>query len=195
PFEVALRGATAMSDFRVLHALAEEMGVELGLPTVAAARAELSRLLGARPDDVPPMHGGNGLPLAPAARVDSGQATLAMWSDLLDAGRLQDGEAALAATAKPLRAVVSAGTAAVAGLTAGAAVTVTGPGGSITAPVSIAADMVDGAVWLPANVRGASVRAALRAEPGEIVVLRPIGRAEGIDAVDGPSGDAREGRA
>ncbi|HEU5266401.1 MAG TPA: NADH-quinone oxidoreductase subunit G, partial [Jatrophihabitans sp.] len=41
PFELVFKGTGAMSDARVLNALAEELDVDLGLPTVEAARDEL----------------------------------------------------------------------------------------------------------------------------------------------------------
>ena len=47
PFEAALQAdqmPAGTSDLRVLHMLADELGVDLGLPDVAAARAELARL-------------------------------------------------------------------------------------------------------------------------------------------------------
>ena len=47
PFEAVLRSSGAMADGRVLHTLADEMDRALGLPDVAAARAEISRLVAA----------------------------------------------------------------------------------------------------------------------------------------------------
>ena len=45
PFDATIRGATgALPDGRVLHALADEMDVDLGLPSVEATRAELARV-------------------------------------------------------------------------------------------------------------------------------------------------------
>ena len=44
PFAATLHATGALPDGRVLHALADEMDVELGLPSVEAARAELARL-------------------------------------------------------------------------------------------------------------------------------------------------------
>ena len=89
---------TSMPDVRVLHVLAEAMGVDLGLPDVAAARARARR---ARR---------SGTATAPRSRPSrrpsrrspaAGEAVLATWSQLLDAGRLQDGEPFLAGTARP----------------------------------------------------------------------------------------------
>ncbi len=44
PFDLTITNTGAMSDGRVLHALAEELDVDFGLPTVGAARAELLQL-------------------------------------------------------------------------------------------------------------------------------------------------------
>ena len=44
PFDLTLASTGALSDGRVLHALAEELDVDLGLPDVQAARDELLRL-------------------------------------------------------------------------------------------------------------------------------------------------------
>jgi len=85
PFEPALRGTGALPDLRVLHMIADEMGVEFNLPDVAAARSELSRLGrwdGARPE--PPRVS----PGSAALEVGAGEAVLASWRMLLDAGRL-----------------------------------------------------------------------------------------------------------
>ncbi|HEX6937049.1 MAG TPA: NADH-quinone oxidoreductase subunit G, partial [Actinomycetes bacterium] len=44
PFSEVLRGTNAMPDVRVLNVLADAMGVDLGLPDVASARAEVAEL-------------------------------------------------------------------------------------------------------------------------------------------------------
>ena len=88
----------ALPDLRVLHLLADELDVPLGLPDVAAARAEIGRL-GATTDR----------PAAPAADRDAGRRARGRrgrartWHWLLDDGALQDGEPHLAGTAKEPR--------------------------------------------------------------------------------------------
>ena len=100
-----------------------------------------------------------------------GQALLATWHNLLDAGRMQDGEPNLAATARASVAKMSAATAAEAGAAEGDKVTVATDRGEITVPLLIA-DMPDRVVWLPANSAGCAVRAGLGAGHGTLVTVR-----------------------
>jgi NADH-quinone oxidoreductase subunit G len=74
---------------------------------------------------------------------------LASWHQLLDSGRMQDGEPALAGTARPVVARMSAATAAEAGAADGDKVTVATDRGSVTVPVEVV-PMADHVVWLPA---------------------------------------------
>jgi len=178
PFVVALRGATSMSDHRVLNALADEFDVDLGVPTAEAAWAELDRLLGEAPEGTTQIPGK--APAAPSA-PGAGHAVLAMWSELLNAGRLQDGEPDLAGTAKPLRAVLGTATAAGFGVQDGGAVTVSTAAGELSAPVVVSEGMAEGVVWLPANSRGAEARATLKAAPGDVVSVAVV-RATGPDS-------------
>jgi NADH-quinone oxidoreductase subunit G len=165
PFDLTLHGTGAISDARVLHTLADELDVDLGLPTVEAARAELLRLGAGSSRAAAPQ-------VAPAkpATPGRGQAVLATWHELLDAGRMSDGDEYLAATAKPARALVSPATAS----EVGERVTVSTTRGAITVPV-VVADIPDGVVWLPTNARGCAVRATLGAVAGDIVTIAPGG--------------------
>jgi NADH-quinone oxidoreductase subunit G len=95
---------------------------------------------------------------------------LATWSQLLDAGRLQDGEPFLAGTARTAVARVSAATAEALGVTDGVAMTVSTDRGAVTAPVLVT-EMPDGVVWLPTNAAGLPVRRELAAAPGSVVRL------------------------
>jgi len=176
PFEVALRGATSLSDHRVLNALADEMDAVLGLPTAESAWAELNRLLGTAPADTPPAP----VPAAAAAApvAGAGQAVLATWSELLNTGRLQDGEPNLAGTAKPARAILAPATAAALGLADGGAVAVSTARGAITVPVELA-EMAEGVVWLPTNAYGCEVRVTLGAGHGSVVGLSTVTATEG----------------
>jgi len=133
----------------VLHFLADEIGVDLALPNAAAAGDELARLGqwgGTRPGAprVSPER-----PSAPGA----GQAVLASWRMLLDAGRLQDGEPYLAGTARPPVARLSAATAGEIDAADGDLVTVSTDRGEITLPLAIT-EMADRLVWLPLNAAG-----------------------------------------
>jgi NADH-quinone oxidoreductase subunit G len=107
---------------------------------------------------------------APAA----GQAVLATWHQLLDDGRLQDGEKYLAATARRPVARLSAATAEEIGVAEGAHVVVGTDAGSVTLPVEIV-DLPDRVVWLPTNSPGSHVRRSLSADTGAIVSLTAEG--------------------
>jgi len=142
--------------------------VHLGLPDAAAARAELTELgtwRGARPlaPTVVPSTG--------SATPEDGEIRLATWHQLLDAGRMQDGEPHLAATARSVVARVSPATAAAAGVSDGDKLTVATDAGSVTLPLEVV-PMSDGVVWLPTNSAGSAVRADLAAVHGSRVTLR-----------------------
>ena len=111
-------------DLRVLAALADELGVDLGMRSSDEARTEMSdwglgrqrpRCRNCAPDRAGP---------------EAGEAVLAGWRMLVDNGRLQDGEPYLAGTARPPVARLSAATAA--GISAPAEVTVSTWRGSVT---------------------------------------------------------------
>jgi NADH-quinone oxidoreductase subunit G len=164
--EVTQTRGGQVPDLRVLDRLADAMDVHLGLPDVAAARRELDALgRWDGPRALPPRAETLQLP-APAA----GQAVLATWHQLLDDGRLQDGEKYLAATARRPVARLSAATAREIGVAQGSAVVVGTDAGSVTLPVEIA-DLPDRVVWLPTNSPGSHVRAMLSADTGAIVSL------------------------
>jgi len=182
-FGAALQVPAARSDLQVLTSLADEMDVHLGLPDAAAARRELAALTGtpgpAGRADSGAAGSGEPLSWAGAGRSEDfglqhpgpGQALLATWHNLLDAGRMQDGEPNLAGTARRLVARMSAATAAEAGTAAGGRVTVATGRGAVTADVEIT-DMPDRAVWLPTNSAGCAIRAGLGAGHGTLVTVR-----------------------
>jgi NADH-quinone oxidoreductase subunit G len=184
-FTAALAVPAVQTDLQVLGDLADEMDVHLGLPSAAAARAELTALA---PAIAHPAGQAGGEPAAPRPAAPQpaatghiahlgrthpgpGSALLASWHHLLDAGRLQDGEPNLAGTARTAVAIMSAATAAEAGSAAGGKVTVATARGAITVPVQIA-DMPDRVVWLPANSAGCAVRSELGAGHGTLVTVR-----------------------
>jgi NADH-quinone oxidoreductase subunit G len=180
-FEAALRVPEVRTDLYVLGAIADQMDVHLGLPDAAAARAELAALgtwRGTRPE--PPEVSGagsdSGVHLTHQAH-GSGllDVKLATWHQLLDSGRMQDGEPALAGTARPAVARMSPATAAEAGVVDGDKVTVATDRGSVTVPVAVV-PMADQVVWLPAA--GLPVNnAAIAPYPGEVEAA----------ALDGPT--------
>jgi NADH-quinone oxidoreductase subunit G len=165
PFDLTLTNTGQLSDGRVLNALAEELDVDLGLRSHEVARAELDAL---------------GVTSVRVARPTAGKrvqykrppntVTLATWHELIDAGRLSDGESNLAGTAKPARALLSGPTAAQLRVTDGDLVTISTGQGSLSLP-AVVTDMVDGVVWLPTNARECSVRASLGALHGHAVTV------------------------
>ena len=164
-FSAALPAA-ATPDLRVLDTLADELGIDLGLPTVEAAHAELSALgawdgtHGAAPT----------VAAAGAPKPSAGEAVLAGWRMLLDDGRLQDGEPHLAGTARTPVVRLSAGTADAVGAADGEPVTVSTARGDITLPLTIT-EMPDHVVWLPLNSPGSAVHRQLGVTPGAVVKI------------------------
>jgi NADH-quinone oxidoreductase subunit G len=114
---------------------------------------------------------GGGSPREGTAPGVTPRVTLATWHNLLDAGRMQDGEPNLAGTARAAVARMSAATAEQAGVGDGGKVTVATERGAITVPVEVT-DMPDRVVWLPTNSAGCAVRAGLGAGHGSLVTLR-----------------------
>ncbi len=171
-FETALSVPGIRGDLAVLASIADAMDVHLGLPDPAAARRELAAL-GAGTAG----HGSFGYPAAGRsghAAPAVGEAILATWHNLLDAGRMQDGEPHLAGTARPAVALMSAATAAENGVTDGGKVTVATDRGEITVPAQITT-MPDRVVWLPTNSEGCPVRRELGAGHGTLVTVRSAG--------------------
>ncbi|WP_441960360.1 NADH-quinone oxidoreductase subunit G [Mycolicibacterium houstonense] len=168
PFKPALQ-TNAIPDLRVLHYLADEIGIDLGLTGPDAADSELARLgpwTGRRAADP-------ATAAAPQATPGPGQAVLASWRLLLDAGRLQDGEPFLAGTAVSPVVRLSPATAAELGAAPGDPVTVGTERGSVTLPLAVT-EMPDRVVWLPTNSPGTAIHRQLGVTPGAVV---SIGRA------------------
>jgi NADH-quinone oxidoreductase subunit G len=164
-FAAAL-SSNAMSDFRVLDALAAELGVDLGLRSVARVRAEI--------DEVGRWEGARAAAPSGTARtpspVTTGSAVLAGWRLLLDAGAMQDGEPYLAGTAHRAVARLSPATAAELGLADGDQVSVSSGRGAITVPLLVT-PMPDRVVWLPMNSHHSSVHACLGVSAGAVVSI------------------------
>ncbi|MGX6512806.1 NADH-quinone oxidoreductase subunit G [Rhodococcus sp. SJ-2] len=166
-FPVALPDTGALSDLRILDALAEAMGVPLGIRDEASARAELVELGQRRSAHIE---------LSPATPVEEpkpvlGEAVLSTWRMLLDAGRMQDGEPHLAGTARPPVARMSAATAAEVGVREGDPLTVSTERGEITLPLVIEA-LPDRVVWIPLRTAGSEVHERLAVDAGAIVRIR-----------------------
>lgn len=158
----------APTDARVLHMLADAGDVHLGLPDLASARRELDRLGG--------WDGTHATdPLETAAqppRPASGEAVLAGHRLLLDQGRLQEGDEALAGTRHAAVARLSAATAVEAGVKDGDVLAVTGSAGATELPLKVT-EMPDRVVWLPLNSTGGGVTSDTGARPGDLVRIGP----------------------
>ncbi|WP_250287983.1 NADH-quinone oxidoreductase subunit G [Streptomyces atroolivaceus] len=156
------------TDARVLHMLADALDVHLALPDLRAARRELDRLggwQGGHADD----------PRAtsrPVPRPGDGEAVLAGHRMLLDRGRLQEGDEALAGTRHAVVARLSPATAAESGVKDGDLLAVTGPAGTTELPLAVT-EMPDRVVWVPLNSVGRGVPADTGAQPGGLVRIGP----------------------
>jgi len=172
PFDTVIDQLHGMTDLRVLAALADGLGTDLGFRTSSGARAELAELgfwegeRGKAPDYRA------GLALQPGEPAGgSVPVVLAAWRMHLDASRALDGDPALQATAPAPVARLSPATAAAASI--GTHVEVANDRGALILPAVVDPTMVDGVVWLPARAAGAEVPRHLAAAPGDLVTIRP----------------------
>ncbi|MFE6837971.1 NADH-quinone oxidoreductase subunit G [Streptomyces sp. NPDC057705] len=173
PFEAALKPdqmtrRLAPADARVLHMLADAADRPIALPDVHAVRRELDALgpwAGERAAE-------QSADTAALPRPGIGEAVLAGHRLLLDQGRLQEGDEALAGTRHEASARLSAATAAETGVKDGDVLAVTGPAGSVELPLRIT-EMPDRVVWLPLNSTGSGVLADAGARPGSLVRIGP----------------------
>jgi NADH-quinone oxidoreductase subunit G len=156
-----LHNPSSLPDLRVLAGIAEELGAPLGWRTTEQVWSEMIQ--------VGPWDGER---LAPVAGFDQpvveergtsvskpqpGELVLASWKQLIDDGRMQDGDEDFRATARKPVVLVGATTLADLGVTVGDVVTLSGPRGSVDLPIGVA-DLAEGTVWAPASAPGASVR-------------------------------------
>ncbi|MEV6756187.1 NADH-quinone oxidoreductase subunit G [Streptomyces sp. NPDC051214] len=158
----------APTDARVLHMLADAGDVHLALPDLASARRELDRLGGWDGTHATEPSETGAQPPRPA----SGEAVLAGHRLLLDQGRLQEGDEALAGTRHAALARLSAATAAEAGVKDGDVLAVSGPAGATELPLQVT-EMPDRVVWLPLNSTGGGVTSDTGARPGDLVRIGP----------------------
>ncbi|MFF3272877.1 NADH-quinone oxidoreductase subunit G [Streptomyces chrestomyceticus] len=172
-----------LPDARVLHMLADAMDVHLALPDVRAVRRELTALGtwdGTYAAD--PLETGRALP-----RPEPGEAVLAGHRLLLDQGRMQEGDEALAGTRHAAVARMSPATAEETGVKDGDLLAVTGSAGSVRLPLAVT-PMPDRVVWLPLNSVGGGVAADTGARPGELVKVAAVSGAGEPGPAPGASG-------
>jgi NADH-quinone oxidoreductase subunit G len=147
-----------MTDLRVLAALADALGTPLGVRTTSQARAELDELgTWDQPIKAEVASRRRGRVAKKTEPSDGHLAKLSTWRMLLDGGRGQDGEDALAATAKPSVARISPALAAALGVADGAPITITAEGAWYSLAASITEGMTDGTVWVPMNSPGTPI--------------------------------------
>ena len=165
PFSQAVGGTQTLPDGRVLAMIADAMNVDFGTGEVLALRSELDRL-GTHPTDRSLPDPGPSIP----PPCPAGSAYLATWRPLLDRGRLQEGEPYLAATARPVEALMSQATAEALGVAGRASVVLGSSRGSVELPLTIA-DVVDGTVWAPTNSEGSTLLETLGVTHGGVVTV------------------------
>ncbi len=166
PFEASVSSGM-LSDGRVLHGLAEELDVDLGLPTPGSAAEELARI-GRRRGAADPALLTTRAPALPSLRAD--QAILASWRHLLDDGSLQTEEPALAGTARAAFVRLPKSLATALGVAEGDPVQVTGERGALTLPAQLT-EMPDQVVWVPMRSTSSELRADLGTAPGGVVTV------------------------
>ena len=108
---------------------------------------------------------------AEPAEPDGSTVLLATWRMALDESRALDGEPYLQATARAAEARMSPSTAADAGVSDVAVIS--NDRGSISLPVVIDPEMVDGVVWLPSRAPGVGIPQHLAASAGDLVTIGP----------------------
>ncbi|MEV0892282.1 NADH-quinone oxidoreductase subunit G [Promicromonospora sp. NPDC050262] len=162
--------SSALPDHRVLHVLAQQLGVDLQAGSPAEAHLAIALTQGAWEGEQVTLESDV---LAAPPTVGPGQAVLATWRLQLDAGSGQDGEQFLAGTAKRPVARMSAVTASGFGVSDGETVIVSTPRGSVRVPAAVTDRMVDGVVWLPLASAGCRVHETLGASAGDLVSVSP----------------------
>jgi NADH-quinone oxidoreductase subunit G len=143
-----------MTDLRVLSALADALGTSLGIRTAGQASAELAAL-GIWDLTAVVAPGARAFVRAPRFPPKSDEVVkLATWRRLIDGGRGQDGEEALAATAKPTVAQLSPALAAKLGVAESGQVVISSGDTWLRLSAAINESMVEGTVWVPMNSPG-----------------------------------------
>lgn len=168
-FPQVLDSPASLPDVRILAGIAEERDRPIGIRTPEQAAAELAQLgpwEGARPE-IEPVE----IPVS-QARGSGSELVLSSWKQMIDDGRMQDGDDHYRATARPAVVLVDQATFDKLGVEEGDRVTLTGPLGSLKLPVRVG-DVVAGAVWAPASAPGSSVR-HLVGPAGCTVTVSPV---------------------
>ncbi|WP_316669954.1 NADH-quinone oxidoreductase subunit G [uncultured Propionibacterium sp.] len=158
-----------MTDVRVLAALADALGADLGMRSPAQAGADFAEL---RPWTGPRAEF-RARPAAPAAGNGGEGMVLSGWRLLMDDSAALDGADFARAATEPLFIALAPADAAALGVSAGAPVSICGPDGSVSLPARIEPDMVPGVVWAPLN-SGGPLSVLLGARPGARVQAEAV---------------------
>ena len=164
-FDTVLK-TTAMTDGRVLEAVAALMDVTLNTGDVNSIRREL----GAMPASRAARPGSPSVPVPSLPKPGQNEAILATWNQNLDLGSMQDGDEALAGTARPPVARIGKGLAESLSVADGDLITVSSDRGHVTLPAAIT-DLPPQVVWLPTNSPGSTGRRSLGVNSGAVVRL------------------------
>jgi NADH-quinone oxidoreductase subunit G len=187
-FGKVLHNPSSLPDLRVLSGIAEELGTGLpqglGFRTTEQAWAEMVTV---GPWDgeraAKPVVTTGGRAASASKRTDEthgqtrpGSLTLASWKQLLDDGRLQEGDEAMTRTARKPVLLVGRATLDALGAAVGDDVTLTGPLGAVRLPIGVA-DLADGTVWAPASSPGLSVRHLVGPAGSDVSITTIVGGA------------------
>ncbi|MBA2508084.1 MAG: NADH-quinone oxidoreductase subunit G [Nocardioidaceae bacterium] len=170
-FGAVLDAGTALPDVRILAGIAEEMGPGLGFRTVDQARAELAEVGdwdGERPA-APTV--GHPDPVPDQAPAGGSRLVLDTWKQLVDDGRMVDGDPHLRATGRGAVARLGTATLQRLGVAPGQSVTLRTAAGAVQLPVE-AADLPDGVVWAPQHSGGTALRSVLGVDAGQVVEVQ-----------------------
>ena len=191
-FGKVLHNPSSLPDLRVLAGIAEELGTGLpqglGFRTSEQAWDEMGTL---GPWDgeraAKPVVGGFETVPSTARQAHEassttggrdqtrpGSLTLASWKQLLDDGRMQDGDEAMRRTARKPVLLVGRATLEALGAVVGEDVTLTGPLGAVRLPIGVA-DLADGTVWAPASSPGTSVRHLVGPAGSDVSITTIVG--------------------
>lgn len=168
-FPQVLESPASLPDVRILAGIAEERDRPIGIRTPEQAAAEMAQL---GPWEGPRAELSQFGNLGQATTAQPGELVLSSWKQLIDDGRMQDGDDHYRATARPAVVLVDQATFDGLGVEEGDRVTLTGPLGSLKLPVRVG-DVVAGAVWAPASAPGSSVR-HLVGPAGCTVTVSPV---------------------
>jgi NADH-quinone oxidoreductase subunit G len=172
PFQQVFSEPSRLSEVRILAGIAEEMGVRFGIRTTEQALAEMQSFGAWEGERL--SFGAAAPSAAEATPGDGAHYVLSTWKQLVDDGRMLDGDEYLKATGRRPVALVSAATLAHLGVHEGQLVTVATDRGSVELPVAVA-DLPDHVVWAPSNSGGVSLGRELGvAASGAVVRLEGV---------------------